>query len=104
MDENLNFSDPDPDFEIQNEINADIELSDNEAVWNVKSLFELQYFFCPGQGCHYKNKSKHEFVDHIIDNHPEYLILQKSISDDSLNDISNPILKNTPQKKSTGRP
>ena len=77
---------------------------DTEAAWNVQSLYELQYFGCPGKDCSYKNKSKHEFVDHLIDNHPEYLILQKSISDDSLSDIMNPILKNTPKKKSTGRP
>ena len=102
MDEILISSDP--DFNIQNEINADIELSDNEAAWNVKSLYELQYFFCPDKNCYYKNKSKHEFVDHIVDNHPEYLILQKSISDESLSDITNPILKNTPKKKSSGRP
>ena len=94
----------DEDFNIQNEINADIEMFDNEAVWNVKSLYELQYFFCPDNDCNYKNKSKHEFVDHIVDNHPEYMILQKSISDDSLSDITNPILNNTPKRKSTGRP
>ena len=92
------------DFDIQNEINADIEMVDDLSSWNVKSLYELQYFFCPDNDCNYKIKSKHEFVDHIVDNHPEYMILQNSISDDSLSDITNPILNNTPKKKSTGRP
>ena len=32
------------------------------------------------------------------------MILQNSITDESLNDITNPILKNTVKKKSSGRP
>ena len=94
----------DTDFDPQSEINVDIEMYDNEAAWNVKSLYELQYFFCPDKDCNYRHKSKHEIVDHIVENHAEYLILQKSITDDSLSDISNPIMNSTPKKKSTGRP
>ena len=93
----LIFSVPDPDFEIQNEPISDMEIDNNP--WDVKSIYELQYFNCPGDGCNYKNHSKQEFADHIVDNHPEYLILKKSITDDSLSDIINPILHGTPKNK-----
>ena len=69
------FSNPDPDFDIQNELVSNLSEENNS--WDVKSLYEFQYFNCPG--CNYKHPSKQEFADHIVDNHPEYLTLKKQL-------------------------
>ena len=36
----------------------------DENPWNVKSLYDLQFFNCPSPFCIYKNSSKQEFVNH----------------------------------------
>ena len=77
------FSVDDPTYE-QNE-NNDIEMVQNDQ-WVVQSLYELQYFNCPG--CIYKSKSKQEFVNHIYENHPEALLTLNNIKDDSLREKS----------------
>ena len=63
----------------------DIEMGDVDP-WNVQSLFELQFFNCPG--CIFKSKFRQDFVTHIYDNHPEAITTLKNIKDDSLRDLS----------------
>ena len=51
-------------------------------LWTVKSLYEFQYFNCPG--CIFKCTQKQEFVNHLYENHPESIMTLNDISDESL--------------------
>ena len=53
--------------------------------WNIKSIYELQYFICPS--CEFKNSSKQEIINHAYEQHPKSIDFLTNISDDSLNDI-----------------
>ena len=79
------FSNDDSDFEPQNENTVDIEMLENDT-WVIQSLYELQYFNCPG--CSYKSKSKQEVIDHLYEEHPEGLLTLRNIKDDSLREES----------------
>ena len=59
-----------------------------ESPWNVKSLYDLQYFNCPS--CIYKNSSKQEFVNHAFQFHPEASSYIKNIQDSSMTNIEIP--------------
>ena len=61
----------------------------SENSWEIKSLFNLQYFNCPS--CDFKNQSKQAFIDHIFEQH-QYAIhyLNTNIDDESLNDVNCP--------------
>ena len=69
----------------QNDIPNDIEMEEKDP-WNVQSLYEMQYFNCPG--CIYKSKAKQDFVTHIYENHAEAILTLRNIKDDSLRDKS----------------
>ena len=69
--------------------------------WKVQSLYELQFFNCPG--CIYRSKSKQEFVNHIYGDHPEAIITLRNVKDDSLNDIENPLVDSKPKSKGVKR-
>ena len=75
----LHFSNDDPTYTIQD---VDIEMSDNNDSWIKKSIYELQYFNCPG--CNFKHQSKQEFVNHLYGDHPEGILTLRNIQDDSL--------------------
>ena len=76
----LNFSDDDTTYAPQND--PDVEMAENNDSWVVQSLFELQYFNCPG--CNFKHKSKQEFVNHLYGDHPEGILTLNNIQDESL--------------------
>ena len=57
----------------------------NDNPWDVKSIFELQYFDCPK--CIYKNHSKQEFILHANEHHPEAIKNLSKISDGSMDDV-----------------
>ena len=59
-----------------------------ENPWNVKSIYELQFFNCPD--CVYINHSKQEFVIHAYESHPNVIHYFNKIEDDSLNDVNCP--------------
>ena len=59
-----------------------------ESLWNIKSLYEFQYFNCPV--CVFKDRSKQEFIDHAINIHPESANGLSNVRDDSLSDIDWP--------------
>ena len=59
-----------------------------ENPWNIKSLYELQFFNCPS--CMFKNHSKQEIVNHAYEIHPESIEYLKNIKDESLTDIEYP--------------
>ena len=59
-----------------------------ENPWDIKSLYELQYFNCPS--CVYKDHSKQKFIVHAYEVHPEALYYLTNILDDSLSDINCP--------------
>ena len=65
-------------------------LPDNENSWNVKSLYEFQYFNCPT--CPYKNDSKQEFVNHAFNDHPKskYYFMKISSHSNSFKDVQLP--------------
>ena len=44
-------------------------VTENENHWNVKSLYEFQFFNCPI--CPFKNYLKQDFVNHAVDAHPK---------------------------------
>ena len=46
-----------------------MSLTKEENIWNIKSLYDLQYFNCPS--CPYKNSLKQDFVNHAYVFHPE---------------------------------
>ena len=54
-----------------------------ENPWNIKSIYELQYFNCPS--CLFKHQSKQEIVNHAYESHPTSInLLLTNIKDDSL--------------------
>ena len=53
--------------------------------WDVKSIYELQYFHCPK--CVYINHSKQEFIIHASEMHPEARKKLSNIVDGSLDDV-----------------
>ena len=59
-----------------------------ENVWNIQSLYDLQFFNCPS--CTYKNNLKQEFVNHAYELHPESDQYLKNITDGSLSDVEIP--------------
>ena len=60
----------------------------NENPWDIKSIYELQFFNCPS--CVYKNHSKQEFIIHAYEVHPNIINYLNYIQDDSLSDINCP--------------
>ena len=61
--------------------------------WKVESIYDFQYFFCPDVYCTQKyHRSKQQFWTHLEENHIEYLIIKKSITDGSLNDITSVVV------------
>ena len=80
------------DPKVISNIDATEDVFDDEAKdngnnnpWDIKSIYELQYFNCPK--CVYKNNSKQEFVLHTNENHPEAIKKLINISDGSLDDV-----------------
>ena len=57
----------------------------NENPWQVSSIYQFQYFCCPG--CVFRVGNKQDFVDHTINLHPEAVEYLIKIEDDSLSDI-----------------
>ena len=53
--------------------------------WNIKSIYELQYFNCPS--CFFKDISKQEIINHAYEVHPESIDYLYNINDNSLSDI-----------------
>ena len=53
--------------------------------WNIKSIYELQYFNCPS--CFFKDISKQEIINHAYEVHPESIDYLDNIKDNSLSDI-----------------
>ena len=62
-----------------------------DSPWNIKSIYDLQYFDCPS--CIYRNIFKQEFVNHAYHFHPESIQFLRNINDGSLNDIEIPFVK-----------
>ena len=56
-----------------------------ENIWNIQSIYELQYFGCPS--CEYRNNSKQQFVNHAYEYHPTCIDNLLNIKDDSFDDI-----------------
>ena len=56
-----------------------------ENPWEIKSIYELQYFNCPS--CSYKYESKQDFVCHAFDTHPDSVNYLRNLEDGSLDDI-----------------
>ena len=65
--------------------------------WNIKSLYDLQYFNCPS--CPYKNNLKQEFVNHAHIFHPESNKYLRNIADDSISDVYIPSTNSTEIKE-----
>ena len=65
--------------------------------WNIKSLYDLQYFNCPS--CPYKNNLKQEFVNHAHIFHPESNKYLRNIADDSISDVYIPPTNSTEIKE-----
>ena len=53
--------------------------------WNVRSIYDLQYFNCPS--CVFKISSKQEFIEHAYEIHPDAIDYLMKINDNSLSDI-----------------
>ena len=62
--------------------------------WNIKSIYELQFFTCPT--CIFKNHSKQEIINHAYETHPESIECLKNIKDESLKDVVLPWNENIP--------
>ena len=69
-------------------VETKIDLEDNSKVipfipdenpWDIRSIYELQYFNCPK--CSYKNNSKQEFIQHAYEDHPEAIAHLNKIED-----------------------
>ena len=60
----------------------------NENVWNIKSLYDLQLFTCPA--CPFSEKSKQIFVNHAYVNHIECKPYLENLTDNSLKDVALP--------------
>lgn len=56
-----------------------------ENPWNIRSIYELQYFNCPS--CAFRDPSKQELVNHAYEFHPEAVIFLSCIKDYSLFDV-----------------
>ena len=61
---------------------------EEENPWDIKSIYDLQYFLCPS--CAFKDGSKQDFISHAFFTHPESVNFLKKISDGSINDIMSP--------------
>ena len=59
-----------------------------ENPWDIDSIYDFYYFNCPM--CLYKHNAKQDFVNHILNIHPESQDYLKKISDGSLSDILTP--------------
>ena len=64
-------------------------MTTNRDLWNVKSIYDFQYFNCPSCSSK-KYASKQDFVNHLGFNHPESIEYLKEISDGSLSNILQP--------------
>ena len=62
-----------------------------ESLWNIKSLYEFQYFNCPA--CHFKTEyfKTQDFVDHACTSHPESTNYLRNIDDGSMEDVYIPL-------------
>ena len=60
----------------------------NKNPWDIRSIYELQYFNCPK--CFYKDNSKQDFINHAFEMHPEAVGNLNKIVDGSLNDVTYP--------------
>ena len=58
--------------------------------WLLQSIYDIQYFLCPEPDCNYKDSSKHTFVCHAYEFHPEAIDFLNDIQDGSLTDIDLP--------------
>lgn len=58
---------------------------EEENPWDIKSIYDLQYFLCPS--CAFKDGSKQDFISHAFFTHPESVNFLKNIADESLNDV-----------------
>ena len=56
-----------------------------ENPWNIRTIYELQYFNCPS--CIFKDHSKQELVSHAFEFHPESIDYLSNIDDNSLSDV-----------------
>ena len=75
-------------YEQENLDAAEVKIENPRTVWDVKSLYEYQYFNCPS--CSYKSDYKQDFVNHTFNTHPESVDFFRKISDGSLDDIITP--------------
>ena len=64
---------------------SDIDLEDHDNPWDIRSIYEFQYFNCPK--CRYSHNSKQDFINHAYENHPEAIENFDNIIDGSLNDV-----------------
>ena len=53
--------------------------------WNIKSVYELQYFVCPS--CVFKDPSKQNIINHAYKFHPESIDFLSNLIDNSLEDV-----------------
>ena len=62
-----------------------------ENPWEIKSLYEFQYFNCPV--CHFKTEyfKTQDFVDHACTSHPESTNYLRNIDDGSMEDVYIPL-------------
>ena len=62
----------------------------NESLWDIRSLYEFQYFNCPA--CHFKTEyfKTQDFVNHAHASHPESTNYLRKINDGSMDDIDFP--------------
>ena len=60
-------------------------LPSTENLWNIESIYMLQYFICPS--CGYKHVSKQNIIFHAFESHPESVNYLKNITDGSLYDV-----------------
>ena len=72
-------------------------VAENENHWNVKSLYEFQFFICPI--CPFKNYLKQDFVNHAVDAHPKSKYYFIKISNhNSFDDVQIPLDNNIAEK------
>ena len=72
-------------------------VAENENHWNVKSLYEFQFFNCPI--CPFKNYLKQDFVNHAVDAHPKSKYYFIKISNhNSFDDVQIPLDNNIAEK------
>ena len=56
-----------------------------DAIWDVSSLLEYQFFCCPG--CDFRHQEKQLFVDHAATKHSDKVRKWQRIKDGSLDGI-----------------